>query len=65
VDVLLHLRRAADGRRYVAELHLLRRGASGLVETVEALRVSPRGELTPGPADEQLRALVDAGGSGG
>jgi pilus assembly protein CpaF len=58
VDVLVHLRRAGDGRRYVAEVCLLRRGPSGTVETEEALRVSPGGDLTPGPAYERLGALV-------
>ena len=47
-DAVLHLRRA--DRRYVAEVGVVRRGASGELEVACAIRVEPSGATEPGPA---------------
>ena len=47
-DAVLHLRRA--DRRYVAEVGVVRRGATGELEVACAIRVDPSGATAPGPA---------------
>jgi pilus assembly protein CpaF len=47
-DAVLHLRRA--DRRYVAEVGVVQRRASGELEVACALRVEPSGVTVPGPA---------------
>lgn len=57
VHVIVHLRREPDGRRWVPELRMLRRGPDGLVGTEPAFTaVGP--VLVPGRAAEGLRALL-------
>ncbi|WP_421743410.1 TadA family conjugal transfer-associated ATPase [Cellulomonas sp.] len=55
-DAVLHLRRA--DRRYVAEVGVVRRGASGDLEVACALRVEPTGATTTGPAWPSLAARL-------
>ncbi|MCK1795130.1 TadA family conjugal transfer-associated ATPase [Streptomyces sp. XM4193] len=43
LDLVLHLHRDSTGRRRLAEVHVLRRGAEGLVSTVPAVRWGPAG----------------------
>lgn len=59
LDVVVHLARGSDGRRRVAEVALVDRAASGLVETRVALRVHPDGTLVPGRAARGLLDLLD------
>jgi secretion/DNA translocation related ATPase len=59
VQVVLHVQRRRDGRRAVAEVGVLRRAASGLVQVAHAWRH----ETGPDVAAEDLRALL-AGSSG-
>ncbi|MBG0827263.1 TadA family conjugal transfer-associated ATPase [Planomonospora sp. ID67723] len=56
LDVVIHLARdQADGRRRVAEICMMIRRASGLVEAEPALTFPPDGSAVPGPG---LAALV-------
>ncbi|WP_369207016.1 TadA family conjugal transfer-associated ATPase [Streptomyces sp. PU-14G] len=69
LDVILHLVRGRDGRRRIAQIHVLERDAAGLVTTVPAAVWSGRGDaprtgsgaaaggFARGPGWERLRAL--------
>ncbi|WP_225850875.1 TadA family conjugal transfer-associated ATPase [Streptomyces sp. HPF1205] len=57
LSVVVHLVRDDSGRRRVAEVHVLRRGADGLVATVPALTRDARGAGERGPGWERLMAL--------
>lgn len=51
LDVVIHLTRGhQDGRRRIAEIRLLARTSSGLVEAVPAVTFAPDGHPTAGPA---------------
>ena len=62
LDVVVHLARGPDGRRRVAEMALVDRGPTGLVETRVALRVHPDGTLVRGRAARDLLDLLDGTG---
>lgn len=49
VDVVIHLSRPADGRRFVSQLAVPRRAADGLVTMVTAMQFSPEGTVQAGP----------------
>lgn len=57
LDVVLHLDRAADGRRLLRQVAVTRRAAYGLVTLVPAVRFDDDGgsELGPGAADLERR----------
>ncbi|MEZ0448180.1 TadA family conjugal transfer-associated ATPase [Cellulomonas sp. ICMP 17802] len=59
-DAVLHLRRtAADrGRRYLAEVGVVRRDAAGALEVACAVRCDPSGASEPGPAWSALAARL-------
>lgn len=61
IHVGIHLRRLCDGRRVVASINVMRRAASGLVESVPAL---VRGDecLEPARAAEDLADRIDQSG---
>ncbi len=59
LDVVVHLSRGGDGRRRVAEMALVGRDATGMVESRCALRVGPDGVLTRGAAARELLDLLD------
>jgi pilus assembly protein CpaF len=63
LSVVVHLVRDGSGRRRVAEIHVLRRAADGLVGTVPALVRDARGHLDRGPGWQRLTALCTAGAS--
>lgn len=57
LDVVIHLARDhADGRRRVAEICMMVRRPSGLVEAEPALTFAPDGRMTPGPGLPALAA---------
>ncbi|MEU6346004.1 TadA family conjugal transfer-associated ATPase [Streptomyces sp. NPDC046977] len=56
LSVVVHLVRERSGRRRVAEVHVLQRGADGIVGTVPALRDGERG-----PGWPRLAALCERG----
>jgi pilus assembly protein CpaF len=58
LDVVVHLTRARDGLRMVAEIHVLERDAQGWVRSVPAVVYDRRSEHR-GAGFPQLRALVD------
>jgi len=59
VEVLVHVRRLSDGRRWVDELRVLRpEPDSGRCQAVSALRCEPDGRLTPGEGWSRLNQLV-------
>lgn len=63
VGAVLHLARDARGHRRLAEIALPHRGRDGWVEMRTALRhrrVDGRGRIDPGPAADELAALVGA-----
>ena len=60
LSVVLHLVRDRDGRRRIAEVHVLERGPSGLVATVPALRWG-REAFTYERGWDRLRALLREG----
>lgn len=59
LDVVVHLSRGGDGRRRVAEMALVGRDATGMVECRCALRVGPDGVLARGVAARELLDLLD------
>ncbi|VXC25553.1 ATPase, T2SS/T4P/T4SS family [Nocardioides sp. AX2bis] len=59
LDVVVHLARDGDGRRRVAEVALVGRDPTGLVECRAALRVGPDGVLVPDRAARELLDLLD------
>lgn len=63
LSVVVHLARDSSGRRRVAEIHVLRRTADGLVVTVPALLRDARGQVERGPGWQRLTALCAAGAS--
>ncbi|WP_456826326.1 TadA family conjugal transfer-associated ATPase [Cellulomonas sp. P5_E12] len=66
-DAVLHLRRAAAdrGRRYVAEVGVVRRDASGALEVACALRCDPAGVTASGPGWPGLAARLGLAAIGG
>ncbi|GAA2483982.1 TadA family conjugal transfer-associated ATPase [Streptomyces thermolineatus] len=61
---VVHLVRDRDGRRRVAEVHVLERQASGLVTTLPAAVFRPDGVLGSGPGWTRLRQLCNTPGKG-
>ncbi|UFQ17149.1 MULTISPECIES: TadA family conjugal transfer-associated ATPase [Streptomyces] len=64
LSVVVHLVRDAVGRRRIAEVHVLERAASGLVQTVPALRWGEKAFIE-GPGWERLDSLLLGGARGG
>nr|BFE85488.1 TadA family conjugal transfer-associated ATPase [Planobispora longispora] len=61
LDIVIHLTRGhSGGRRRVAEICVMSRQASGLVEAEPALTFSPDGRATPGPGLPALLARLPA-----
>ena len=60
LDAVVHLVRGRDGRRRVAEVHVLTRGADGIVGTVPALLLGADGSLVAGPGEPALRRRIEA-----
>jgi pilus assembly protein CpaF len=63
LSLVVHLVRDALGRRRLAEIHVLRRDADGLVSTVPALVRDSQGSLDRGPGWQRLAHLCAAGAS--
>ncbi len=61
LHVVVHLARARDGHRRVAEVALLERGEDGLVRTSCALATGADATTARGPAAARLLARLDAG----
>jgi pilus assembly protein CpaF len=63
IQLVVHLRRDGDGRRRVAEIAALVRGAAGLVEAEPAVRFARDGSASVGPAGPLLESLLVGAGS--
>jgi pilus assembly protein CpaF len=63
IQLVVHLRRDSDGRRRVAEIAALVRGAAGLVEAEPAVRFARDGSASVGPAGPLLESLLVGAGS--
>jgi pilus assembly protein CpaF len=63
LSLVVHLSRDSAGLRRVAEIHVLQRGADGLVATVPALLRDGRGRLERGPGWQRLDRLCTRGAS--
>ncbi len=61
VDVVLHLGRAPDGRRHLAQIAVPVRESSGLVTMLVAATFTPAGVSTTGPGAERLAMALDWG----
>jgi pilus assembly protein CpaF len=61
LSLVVHLSRDAAGLRRVAEIHVLKRGADGLVATVPALLRDGRGRFERGPGWQRLERLCARG----
>ena len=61
VDAVLHLARAPDGRRRVAELSVVDADADGLVQVAAGLVSDRAGRTTAGPALRALEHLLSSG----
>ncbi|UWE13166.1 TadA family conjugal transfer-associated ATPase [Actinacidiphila bryophytorum] len=61
LSLVVHLSRDAAGLRRVAEIHVLKRGADGLVATVPALLRDGRGRFERGPGWQRLDRLCARG----
>lgn len=64
LDVVVHVVRGRDGRRRVAEVHVLERTEAGLVATVPAAVMGADGGLTRGPGWPRLQELCLRGVAG-
>jgi pilus assembly protein CpaF len=60
IDAVLHLGRDDLGRRVLQGIHVLERGATGLVTTVPAL-TRDRGRLVPAEGHSRLEVLLGRG----
>lgn len=60
LSVVIHLCRGRDGRRRVADVHVLDRGPDGFVRAVPALQFQAGG-VTAGPGEPRLRRLIEGG----
>ena len=58
VEAVVHLTRARDGVRRVAEVGMLERDRDGLVRVSPAMALDPSGRPAPGPAAPRLDALL-------
>lgn len=58
VDVVIHLVRDRTGQRRVAEICVLERAPSGLVEALPAVTFPAAGPPVPGPGEPRLRAML-------
>jgi pilus assembly protein CpaF len=63
IQLVVHLRRDGDGRRRVAEIAALVKGAAGLVEAEPAVRFARDGSASVGPAGPLLESLLVGAGS--
>ena len=61
VDAVVHLRRTGTGLRFVAEVGVVRRGASGALEVVDAVRADPGGTCVTGPGWPALAERLGLG----
>jgi len=59
IDVVLHLARAPDGRRHLAQVAVPVRDQGGLVTMASAARFSTTGMLHTGPGADRLAAVLD------
>ena len=60
VDVVLHVQRTTDGRRYLSQVALLERGERGWVVAVPALEIDAEGGVTRGLAAGRLLRRLEA-----
>jgi pilus assembly protein CpaF len=58
IDVVMHLQRAPDGRRWLHQVALPRRGADGLVSMEVGVALLPDGSLQEGPAAARLEEVL-------
>lgn len=58
LDLVIHVRRRASGRRWVASLHTLCRGDDGFVVAQPAVEVGEAGSLVTGPGASRLEELL-------
>jgi pilus assembly protein CpaF len=63
LSAVIHLVRDGTGRRKVAEVRVLSRGADGLVSTLPALVHGADGGIARGPGWRRLAELCSAGAS--
>lgn len=61
VDLVLHLARAPDGRRHLAEVAVPVRGSDGLVSMSVAASFGRDGQLRTGPGADRLADALEAG----
>lgn len=59
VDVVLHVRQAADGRRRLSQVGVLVPGADGLAEVVPAVQFRDDGRSVEGVGAERLQRLLE------
>jgi len=67
LDAVVHMARDPDGRRRIAEIRVLARGADGLVDTASAVRFEPDGRVRRGSGWGRLARMCgwDLPGAGG
>ncbi|REF36860.1 pilus assembly protein CpaF [Thermasporomyces composti] len=65
VDVVIHLVRARDGRRRVAELCVFERTSTGFVRALPAVTFGAQGQVSHGPGWSRLDDLLRHRGLGG
>ncbi|MEY9968136.1 pilus assembly protein CpaF [Streptacidiphilus sp. MAP12-16] len=62
LDAVVHMAREPDGRRRIAEIRVLERGADGLVGTEAAVSFGPDGRMASGPGWERLTRMCGNAG---
>ena len=58
LDVVVHLRRSIDGRRWLSAFAVITPTPAGLVEAVPAVTFGPDGAAATGPGSERLERLI-------
>ncbi len=59
VDVVIHLGRGRDRQRRVHEIGVVTRSTDGTVDVLTGVSFDPDGSLVPGPAIDELSALIE------
>jgi pilus assembly protein CpaF len=59
VDVVIHLGRGRDRRRRVREIGVVTRSPDGTVDVRTGVGFDSDGSLLPGPAIDELSALIE------
>lgn len=61
LDAVVHVRRAADGRRYLSQVGVLMAGSGGVTRVEPAVTYDEAGQAVEGPGARQLQSRLESG----